>query len=105
MEVIFGNKGNVLDAKLRARHDNSVIYSISTEHTLWRGRLVTYLRDRNPVVGGKSVVVGGINWKKKIFDLMGVRKALNDVRRKTGGFGKRWAFEQPNRAADSCLRI
>ncbi len=50
-------------------------------------------------------MVGGIDWKKKTFDVMGVRKAMNDVWRKIGGLGKKWALEQPNRISDSCLRI
>jgi hypothetical protein len=92
MEVVFDNGGNVLSTKIRTRHDNSVIYTVTTEQTLWRGRIVTYLRDKNPLVGGggQSVVVGTINWKKKTFEIMGVRQKLEDVRRKVGEFGKKW---------------
>jgi len=90
MEAIFDNKGNVLSTKIRARHDNSVIYTVNTEQSLWRGRIVTYLRDKNPLLGGgQSVVVGAINWKKKAFEIMGVRQKLEDVRSKVGEFGKK----------------
>jgi len=89
MEVVFDNKANVLSAKLHTRHDNSIIYTISTEETLWRGRVVTYLRDRNPLSGADSVVVGAINWKKKTFDIMGTKRCFENVRRKVGEFGKK----------------
>lgn len=90
MEVVFDNNCNVLSTKIRTRHDNSVIYTVNTEQTLWRGRIVTYLRDKNPLVGGgQSVVVGAINWKKKAFEIMGVRHKLEDMRRKVGYFGKK----------------
>jgi len=93
MEVVFDNKANVLSAKLHTRHDNSIIYTISTEETLWRGRIVTYLRDRNPLSGAHSVVVGAINWKKKTFDIMGTKHSLDNVRRKVGDFGKKFVGE------------
>ena len=89
MEVVFDNKANVLSAKLHTRHDNSIIYTISTEETLWRGRVVTYLRDRNPLSGADSVVVGAINWKKKTLDIMGTKRCFENVRRKVGEFGKK----------------
>ena len=90
MEVVFDNNSNVLRAKIRARHDSSVIYTVNTEQSLWRGRLATYLKDKNPLVGGsQSVVVGVINWKKKVFEIVGVRQKLEDLRRKVGEFGKK----------------
>lgn len=90
MEVVFDNNSNVLRTKIRARHDNSVIYTVNTEQTLWRGRLATYLKDKNPLAGGsQSAVVGVINWKKKLFEIAGVKHKLEDVRRKVGEFGKK----------------
>jgi hypothetical protein len=90
MEAIFDDTGNVLNTKIRTRHDNSVIYTVKTEQSIWRGRIVTYLRDKNPLGGdNRSVVVGAINWKQKAFEIMGVRHKLGDVRRKVGEFGKK----------------
>jgi hypothetical protein len=90
MEAILDDTGNVLNTKIRAQHDNSVIYTVKTEQSLWRGRIVTYLRDKNPLVGDtQSVVVGTIKWKKKAFEIMGVRHKLEDMRRKVGEFGKK----------------
>ena len=85
MEAIFDNKANVLNAQLHASHDNSVIYSVSTSQTLWR-RTYTYLRDTNPALGGDSIIVGAINWRKKTFEIQGQRKSIKDIRRKPKGF-------------------
>ncbi|PPQ83723.1 hypothetical protein CVT25_006127 [Psilocybe cyanescens] len=70
MEAIFDNKANVLDTKLRTSHDNSVIYSISTEQTTW-SKTHTYVRDMNPALRGEPAVVGIINWGKKTFEVNG----------------------------------
>ena len=85
MEAIFDNKANVLNAQLHASHDNSVIYAVSTNQSLWR-RTYTYLRDTNPALGGESVIVGAINWRKKTFEIQGQRKSIKDIRRKPKGF-------------------
>lgn len=50
---------------------------------------MTYLRDRNPLSGADSVVVGAINWKKKTLDIMGTKRCFENVRRKVGEFGKK----------------
>ena len=88
MEAIFDNKANVLNAQLHAPHDNSVIYDISTSQSLWR-RTYTYLRDTNPALGGESVIVGAINWRKKTFEIQGQRKSIKDIRRKPKGLFKK----------------
>ncbi|KIM36902.1 hypothetical protein M413DRAFT_448828 [Hebeloma cylindrosporum] len=84
MEAIFDNKSDVLNAKLHATHDNSVIYSISTDETIW-SRTYTYVKDLNPAQGGDPTLVGAINWAKKTFEIQGQRKGLDDVRRKPPG--------------------
>ncbi|KAF8161645.1 hypothetical protein B0H34DRAFT_388184 [Crassisporium funariophilum] len=91
MEVAFDNKTNVLNAKLRATHDNSVVYTVSTDQTIW-GRTYTYLKDANPALGGDASIVGGINWKRKTFEVNGQRKSLGDIRRKPGGLLKKSRF-------------
>lgn len=85
MEAIFDNKANVLNAKLHTTHDSSVIYTISTDQTLW-GRTYTYVKDTNPALGGGSTIVGVINWEKKTFEIQGHRRPVNDIRRKATGF-------------------
>ncbi|KAF8963656.1 hypothetical protein BDZ97DRAFT_986872 [Flammula alnicola] len=91
MEAIFDNKANVLNAKVHATHDNSVIYSISTDQTLW-GRTYTYVKDTNPALGGESTIVGVINWGQKTFEIQGNRKPIKDIRRKPGGFRNKSRF-------------
>ncbi|KAF9486052.1 hypothetical protein BDN70DRAFT_870566 [Pholiota conissans] len=91
MEAVFDNKANVLNAKLHATHDNSVIYTISTDQTIW-GRTYTYVRDANPALGGDPTIVGVVNWKKKTFDVQGQRKAVKDIRRKPEGFRNKSRF-------------
>lgn len=49
MEAIFDNKSDVLNAKMHATHDNSVIYAVSTDQTLWT-RTYTYVKDMNPAL-------------------------------------------------------
>ncbi|KDR69742.1 hypothetical protein GALMADRAFT_160249 [Galerina marginata CBS 339.88] len=91
MEATFDNKANVLNAKLHAAHDNSVIYSITTDQAVF-SRKYTYVRDTNPALGGDSTIVGVINWGKKTFEINGQRKALGEVRRKVGGFRNKSRF-------------
>jgi hypothetical protein len=91
MEATFDNKANVLHAKLRTTHDNSVIYTISTDQTIW-GRTYTYVRDHNPVHGGEPTIVGVINWEKKTFEIHGHRKAVKDIRRKANGFRNKYVL-------------
>jgi hypothetical protein len=81
MEAIFDNKSDVLNAKLHTTHDNSVIYRISTDETIW-SRTYTYVKDLNPAQGGDPALVGAINWAKKTFEIQGQRKGLGDIRRK-----------------------
>ncbi|KAF9553638.1 hypothetical protein CPC08DRAFT_767371 [Agrocybe pediades] len=86
MEVIFDNKANVLQAKIRAVHDKSVIYSVTTDQTVW-SRTHTYVKDVNPTIGGETATtVGVINWEAKTFEVNGQRKHLNAIRRKPTGF-------------------
>ncbi|KAH9485877.1 hypothetical protein JR316_0002792 [Psilocybe cubensis] len=88
MEAIFDNKANVLDAKIRTAHDNSVIYSISTDQTTW-SKTYTYVRDMNPAGREDPIVVGIINWDKKTFEVNGHRKTLKEIRRKPRRFSLR----------------
>jgi hypothetical protein len=88
MEATFNNNSNVLNAKLHANHDNSVIYSISTDETMW-SKAYTYLKDLNPALGGDPTLVGAINWSKKTFEIQGQRKRLDEIRRKPGGLAFR----------------
>jgi len=82
----------VLNARLHASHDSSIIYTISTSQTLW-GRTYTYLRDTNPALGGEPTIVGAINWRKKTFEIQGQRKSIGDIRRKPKGFLKKYSDE------------
>ncbi|KJA28853.1 hypothetical protein HYPSUDRAFT_33249 [Hypholoma sublateritium FD-334 SS-4] len=91
MEAIFDNKANVLNAKLHTTHDSSVIYTISTDQTLF-GRTYTYVKDTNPALGGGSTIVGVINWEKKTFEIQGHRRPVNDIRRKATGFRNKSRF-------------
>ncbi|KAF8816002.1 hypothetical protein BYT27DRAFT_7185731 [Phlegmacium glaucopus] len=91
MEAIFDNKANVLNARLHASHDNSIIYAISTSQTLW-GRTYTYLRDTNPALGGEPTIVGAINWRKKTFEIQGQRKSIGAIRRKPKGLFNKSRF-------------
>lgn len=91
MEVVFDNKTNVLNAKLHTTHDDSVIYSITTDETIF-SRTYTYVKDTNPGPGGGMTTVGVINWSKKTFEVNGQRKAIDDIRRKPGGFRNKWVF-------------
>ncbi|KAF8816008.1 hypothetical protein BYT27DRAFT_6483579 [Phlegmacium glaucopus] len=85
MEATFDNDSNVLNARLHASHDNSIIYSISTtSHTLW-GPQYTYLRDTNPVLGGEPITVGTIDWREKTFEIRGERKSIENIKRIPNG--------------------
>lgn len=81
MEATFDNKSDVLNANLHATHDNSAIYRISTDETIW-ARMYTYVKDLNPAQGGDPTLVGAINWAKKTFEIQGQRRGLGDMRRK-----------------------
>ena len=84
MEAKFDNKTNVLNAKIRTTHDDTVIYSVTTSEGLW-GRRYTFLKDANPALGD-STTVGVIHWNEKIFEVCGHKKSLTDIRRKPQGF-------------------
>lgn len=111
MQVSLSNKLNVLCTKLHSVIDDSVIYTVNTDESFWR-REYTYLRDTGPTLGLSSsnsgsgfggrfsyfntlgsgtngakggAIVGMINWRKRTFEIQGVRKRIDDIRRKPRG--------------------
>ncbi|KAJ6567950.1 hypothetical protein DFH09DRAFT_437686 [Mycena vulgaris] len=97
MEAFFDNKTNIINARVCAVLDQSVMYSLETKFE-FQGRVRTVLRDENPLPGGasKSAVVGTINWKEKSFEINGYKHECEEMRRSTGSlFNKtkywRWA--------------
>ena len=90
MEAYFDNKGNILNARICIRRDQSAIYTLKTNFGL-RGRKVTMLWDENPPLG-KSALVALILWKEKAFEIFGQRKAISEIRRTEGGFLKKYVL-------------
>ncbi|KAJ3502258.1 hypothetical protein NLJ89_g8970 [Agrocybe chaxingu] len=90
MEATFDNKANVLNAKVHASHDNSVLYVVNTKQTMW-GRTLTELWDKNPLPGevDTNTRVGAINWKQRKFEVDGTWKSIDDVRRRPAGLKNR----------------
>ncbi|KAG6863847.1 hypothetical protein C0991_002705, partial [Blastosporella zonata] len=84
MEAYFDNKGNILNACVRSTRDKSVLYTLKTTFGL-RGRKVTVLLDENPPPG-RSAHVASLYWKDKLFEILGQRKYVSDIRRKEGRF-------------------
>lgn len=80
MEVIFDNQANVLTAQVLTTHDNSVIYRVVTDQSIW-SKARTYLKDANPAVGAPTNV-GVIHWKEKAFEIYGVKKPMSEIRRR-----------------------
>ncbi|KAJ7634719.1 hypothetical protein FB45DRAFT_909653 [Roridomyces roridus] len=85
MEASFDNKTNILNARIRATHDNSVIYTLRTTFG-YRGRKDTILHDENPAPGAASSAVGAIHWQEKTLEIYGHKKSCAEVRRRTGRF-------------------
>ena len=84
MEAKFDNANNVLTANVRIAHDQSILYTISTNQTAWK-REKTYLKDANPALG-ESPTAGVIHWQEKMFEVHGVRRPISELRRKPKGF-------------------
>ncbi|KAJ6584207.1 hypothetical protein B0H10DRAFT_2052346 [Mycena sp. CBHHK59/15] len=98
MEAYFDNKTNVLNARICAVLDDSVMYSVQTTFE-FKGRRRTVLRDENPLPGVASSIAGAINWTEKTFDILGHKKAHEEVRRSVGSlFNKtkywRWSADR-----------
>ncbi|PFH49398.1 hypothetical protein AMATHDRAFT_147696 [Amanita thiersii Skay4041] len=98
MEATFDNRTNVLSANIRTAHDDSVIYSIKTTFGLWGRKLVTVLKDANPLPD-EPVIVGAINWKDHYFEIHGHRRSLSSLKRTSGKFLRksrywRWSPER-----------
>ncbi|KAF7360430.1 hypothetical protein MVEN_00773100 [Mycena venus] len=88
MEATFDNKTNVLNARIRAVHDNSVIYTLRTSFG-YRGRKDTLLLDENPVPGTATATVGAIHWQEKTLEISGHRKSCAELKRRAGRFFNR----------------
>ncbi|KAJ7037870.1 hypothetical protein C8F04DRAFT_384042 [Mycena alexandri] len=89
MEATFDNKTNVLNANIRAVHDNSIIYSLRTSFG-YRGRKDTILCDENPAPGhGTAAAVGAIHWQEKTLEIFGHKKSCAELKRRAGGFFNR----------------
>jgi hypothetical protein len=84
MEATFDNGNNVLAANIRTLHDQSIIYTLTTNQTAWK-RERTYLKDANPAPGD-SPTAGVIHWQEKMFEIHGVRRPIAELRRKPKGF-------------------
>ncbi|KAJ7461843.1 hypothetical protein B0H11DRAFT_1735989 [Mycena galericulata] len=87
MEATFDNKTNVVNARIRAIHDNSVIYSLRTSFG-FRGRRDTILCDENPAPGA-ATTVGAIHWQEKTLEISGHKKSCSELRRRAGRFFNR----------------
>ncbi|KAJ7101863.1 hypothetical protein C8R43DRAFT_917513 [Mycena crocata] len=87
MEATFDNKTNVLNARIRAVHDNSVIYTLRTNFG-FRGRKDTLLCDENPAPGATSTV-GAIHWQEKTLEIFGHKKSCFELKRRAGRFFNR----------------
>ncbi|KAJ7245327.1 hypothetical protein C8J57DRAFT_1355986 [Mycena rebaudengoi] len=100
MEAFFDNKINILNARICAALDESVMYTVETEFQ-FAGRARTLLRDENPLAAaanlpfashgggsageaGGGAVVGGINWRQKFFEVHGHRRNIADLKRSEG---------------------
>ncbi|KAF8630698.1 hypothetical protein AX17_005358 [Amanita inopinata Kibby_2008] len=88
MEATFDNRTNVLNAHIRATHDNSIIYTVSTTFGLWGRKLITVLKDANPPPD-EPTIVGAINWKDRYFEVHAHRRPLSEIKRKGGKFLKK----------------
>ena len=95
MEAVFDNKNNVVNAQIRAVHDNSIIYSIQSTFS-WSGRKLTVLRDANPgpefQARRENPIVGAIHWQEKIIEVQGHKKKFGEVKRREGRFFNRYFF-------------
>jgi len=87
MEATFDNKTNVLNARIRAIHDDSVIYTLRTTFG-FHGRKLTILHDANPIPGS-SGVVGAIHWQEKTLEVHGHKKRFSELKRHEGNFFNR----------------
>ncbi|KAF7325881.1 hypothetical protein MKEN_00438900 [Mycena kentingensis (nom. inval.)] len=96
MEAVFDNKSNVLNARILAKHDQSVLYTVSTNFG-YRGRKDTLLLDANPLPGTTSRTVGAIHWGDKTLEVNGHRKSCAELKRRAGRFYNRtrhWRWSQ-----------
>jgi hypothetical protein len=89
MEAIFDNKANILDARIRAAHYKSILYTLRS-NSGFRGRKATTLQDANPPVGSESAIVGVIHWQEKMFEVHGQKKRISEIKRREGGFFARY---------------
>ncbi|KAJ7158396.1 hypothetical protein C8R43DRAFT_1095956, partial [Mycena crocata] len=80
MEATFDNKTNVLNARIRAVHDNSVIYTLRTNFG-FRGRKDTLLCDENPAPGATST--------EKTLEIFGHKKSCFELKKKSRRFFNR----------------
>jgi hypothetical protein len=87
MEATFDNKTNILNARICAAHDNSVIYTLRTNFG-FRGRKDTLLFDENPVPGA-APAVGAIHWQEKTLEVSGHKKSCAELKRRAGRFFNR----------------
>jgi hypothetical protein len=81
MEAVFDNGTNLLNAHIRTKHDNSIIYSVTTSFGFWGKKLVTFLKDANPPPG-ESTTVGAINWKERYFEVYAQRRPMSEIKQK-----------------------
>ncbi|KIL58212.1 hypothetical protein M378DRAFT_170855 [Amanita muscaria Koide BX008] len=81
MEAVFDNGTNLLNAHICARHDNSIIYSVTTTFGFWGQKMVTFLKDANPPLG-ESATVGAINWRERYFEVYAQRRPISEIKRK-----------------------
>ncbi|KAF5314799.1 hypothetical protein D9758_019010 [Tetrapyrgos nigripes] len=126
MEVTFSNNANVIDAFLHTMHDKEPIYKVDSTFGIL-GRKHTFLRDVNPISSPESklyathnshprkdtrknggqgsagvkkdpVTVGAIHWKERMIEVQGVKKKLDEVKRKKGFLNKsrywKWAEDR-----------
>ncbi|KAJ7104523.1 hypothetical protein B0H15DRAFT_810426 [Mycena belliarum] len=97
MEATFDNKTNILNARIRAVHDNSIIYTLRTSFG-FRGRKDTILCDENPAPGA-ATTVGAIHWQEKTLEISGHKKSCAELKRQAGRFFNRtrhwrWAADR-----------
>ena len=86
MEVIFDNKSNVFNARLQSSvpsaHGHQAgqhVFSLETTSGMMGRKVTTLKNERN-----NSLAVGFINWREKWFEVEGLRRSVDEVRRTEG---------------------
>ncbi|KAH8825575.1 hypothetical protein DL96DRAFT_1734473 [Flagelloscypha sp. PMI_526] len=83
MEAYFSNKSNLLKCTIISTASNDVLYTVQTSYGAFKRLKTTLLVDTNPAPG-QSPNAGAIHWSDKVIEVHGVRKSVEDCRRREG---------------------